>query len=200
MAHHPFPLGQTGHGCTLGHTGAASPALGTDRSRATPATHCPLLANRVPSHPATPKSPQCPPSAKSHHPSATLGNLGTVRPAAAALVRYLVMWEVAAEGTFHSLFNVFWQSLRRQAGPEAGQRGLLCWGLGERCVAGGKFLFGYVRLPELAGQLLLAYLWSSKLYCYTALLVKADTKMTELLEDGNKLVRAKDYKLAKYTE
>lgn len=49
-------------------------------------------------------------------------------------------------------------------------------------------------------QLLLAHLWSSKLHCYTALLVKADTKTTESLEHGNKLVRVKDYKLLKYTE
>lgn len=63
---------------------------------------------RVLFHPATPKSPQCPPSAKSHHPSAMLGNFGTIRPVAAAPVHHLVMWEVAEKGTFHSLFNVFW--------------------------------------------------------------------------------------------
>lgn len=38
------------------------------------------------------------------------------------------------------------------------------------------------------------------MHCYTALFVRANTKMTKSLEDGNKLVRVKDYKLVKYTE
>ena len=67
-------------------------------------------------------------------------------------------------------------------------------------MAGGKFLSGYVPLPGLVGNFCWLYLRSSKLRCYTALLVKAGTKMTKLLEDGNKLVRAKEYKLVKYTE
>lgn len=83
-------------------TGAGPPQV--------PTTPFPLGEDqkRVPSHPAAPKSPQRPPSAESHHPAAALGNFGIIHPAAGALVHHLVMREVPAKGTFHSLFKVSW--------------------------------------------------------------------------------------------
>lgn len=89
---------------------------------------------------------------------------------------------------------------RGQRGPEVRCCWLVSRGLGERSGAGGKFLFGYIQVPELVCNFCLLILWSSKLRCHTALLVKADTKTTESLEHGNKLVRAEDYKLLKYME
>lgn len=162
-----------------------------------PTTPSLLCEKCVPPHPVAPQSPQCPPSDKSHHPEAILGNFGIIHPVAGAPVCCLVMWEVPAKGTFHGLFNVSWKWLRWQAVPEAGQRGLLHWGLHER----GQETSVWERLTtRISLQLLLAYLWSSKLSCCTTLLVKADTKTTESLEHGNKLVRVKDYKLVKYME
>lgn len=77
---------------------------------ATPGTHLTLGEDKqsVPPHLAAPKSPQCSPSDKSHHPAAILRNSGIIHPVAGAPVCCLVMWEVPAKGTFHGLFNVSW--------------------------------------------------------------------------------------------